>query len=51
MLEAVGDAADKTSVSYQGVQITLVEAYQDTVSTLIQSLQAGTPLSFTPFVY
>jgi hypothetical protein len=51
VLEALGDAADKTSVSYQGAQITLAEAYQNTISTLIQNLQAGTPLSFTPFVY
>jgi CRISPR/Cas system-associated endonuclease Cas1 len=51
VLEALGDAADKTSVSHQGAQITLVEAYRNTVSTLIQNLQAGTPLSFAPFVY
>jgi CRISPR/Cas system-associated endonuclease Cas1 len=51
VLEALSEEADKTSVSYQGAQITLAEAYQDTVDALIQNLQASTPLSFTPFVY
>ena len=51
VLEALSEAADKTSVSHQGAQITLVEAYRNTVSMLIQNLQAGTPLSFAPFVY
>jgi hypothetical protein len=50
-LEALSEAADKTSVSHQGAQVTLVEAYKDTISALIQNLQAGTPLTFTPFVY
>jgi hypothetical protein len=51
VLEAVGEAADKTLVSYEGMQFTLAEAYRDTVSGLIQNLRAGTALSFTPFVY
>ena len=51
VLEKVGEAADAMSVSYGGVQVALIEAYRNTVSTLIQNLQAGTPLSFTPFVY
>jgi hypothetical protein len=50
-LEAVSEAADKTQVGYQGAQITLAEAYKNTVSSLIQNLQADKPLSFTPFVY
>jgi len=51
VLEAVSEAADRTLVNYAGVQLTLVEAYRDSVSTLIQNLQAGTSTSFTPFVY
>jgi hypothetical protein len=51
VLEALGEAADKTSVSYQGAQITLADAYQNTVSMLIRNLQAGTQMSFTPFVF
>jgi hypothetical protein len=51
VLEAVGEAADKTLVSYERTQFTLVDAYRNTVSTLIQNLQGGTPMSFTPFAY
>ncbi len=51
VLEKVGGAADGMLVSYGGVQVALVEAYRNTVSALIQNLQAGTPPSFTPFVY
>jgi hypothetical protein len=51
VLEAVGEAADKTPVSYEGARLTVVDAYRNTVLTLIQNLQGGTPMSFTPFAY
>jgi hypothetical protein len=51
VLEKAGEAADGMLVSYGGTQVALLEAYRNTVSTLMQDLQAGTPLSFTPFVY
>jgi hypothetical protein len=51
VLEAVGEAADKTPVSYEGMQLTTLEAYRNVVSRLIQNLQGGTPRLFTPFVY
>lgn len=51
VLEAVGEAADKIPVSYEGTQLTLLEAYQNVVSRLIQNLQGGTPMLLTPFVY
>jgi len=51
VLEAVGEAADKMPVSYGGAQLALLEAYRNTVSALIEKLQAGTRPSFTPFVY
>jgi len=51
VLEAVGESADKMIASYDGKQLMLMEAYRNTVSTLIQNLQAGTPQSFTPFAY
>jgi hypothetical protein len=51
VLERVGEAADKTPVNYGGAALTLVEAYRSMVTSLIQNLLAGTPMSFTPFVY
>jgi len=51
LLEAIGEAADKTPVSYEGAQLTLSEAYQNVVSRLIQNLREDTPMSFTPFEY
>jgi hypothetical protein len=51
VLEAVGEAADKMLVSYQGEKIALVDAYRTTVSKLIQNLRGSTPMSFTPFAY
>ena len=51
VLEAIGEAADRMLVSYEEAQITLSEAYRKVVSRLIQNLQDGTPMSFTPFVY
>jgi len=51
VLEAVGEAADKMLVVYEGAQFTLAETYRNVVSTLIQNLRTDTPLSFTPFVY
>jgi hypothetical protein len=51
VLEAVGEAADRMSVSYEGTQRTMSEAYQIVISKLIQNLQGGAPMSFTPFVY
>jgi hypothetical protein len=51
VLEAVGEAADKMPVSYEGVELALMDAYRNTVSKLIQNLRDGTPMSFTPFAY
>jgi len=51
VLEAVGEAADKMPVSYEGMQLTTLEAYRNVVSRLIENLQGSTPLLFTPFVY
>jgi len=51
VMEKVGEAADGMLVSYDGVQMALAEAYRNTVSALIQNLQAGTPTAFVPFTY
>jgi len=51
VLEAVGEEADTMIVSYDGTQVKLGDAYQKTVSALIQNLQNGTPMLFTPFTY
>jgi hypothetical protein len=51
VLEALSEAADNLPVSYEGAKITLVEAYRNTVSSLILNLQGGTPISFTPFAF
>jgi hypothetical protein len=51
VLEAVGEAADKMLVRYERAQLTLVDAHQIAVSTLLQNLRGGTPKSFTPFAY
>ncbi len=51
VLEAVSEAADKMVVSYEGTQVKLEEAYRRTVSALIQNMQNGTPLLFSPFTY
>ena len=51
VLEAIGEAADRMVVSYEEAQLTLSEAYQKVVSRLIQNLQDGIPMSFTPFTY
>ena len=51
VLESVSEEADKMIVSYDGTRIKLEEAYPKTVSALIQNLQNGTPLLFTPFAY
>ena len=51
VLEKVGETADKMSMNYEGVGLTLLEAYRSMATSLIQNLSAGTPKSFTPFVY
>jgi hypothetical protein len=51
VLEATGEAADRMRAAYGGAEVSLLEAYRNTVSDLIHNLKAGTPLSFSPFVY
>jgi len=51
VLQAIGEAADTMPMSYEGAQLMLSEAYQNVVSRLIRSLQDGTPMSSTPFMY
>ena len=51
VLEAIGEGADRMPVSYEGTPLTTLEAYRNVVSRLIQNLQGGTPMLFTPFVY
>jgi hypothetical protein len=52
VLEAIGEAADKMPVSYEGTQqLTTLAAYRNVVSRLIQNFQGGTPMLFTPFAY
>ncbi len=51
VLETVGEAADGVVVSRGEREITLMEAYKDTVQTLVKNLKARTSHSFKPFEY
>jgi CRISPR/Cas system-associated endonuclease Cas1 len=50
-LEAIGNAADKMTVRYEGDELVLADAYRKSVSALIQNLEVGTSFSFVPFVF
>lgn len=49
-LEAVGEVADRMIVEYAGKKTSLVDAYQDMVTALMESLKSSTS-PFTPFEY